>query len=510
MAEFIFRERVLRYIWGICLVFIICKPCFGNSLFFEDPEAPEEIYKRYMPMGGDFPDTLDASTERVTETFSFQLHPRDFSPLRMAYPPRNQKSTGLYKVPGEPITVELHSSPPNQSKASPYLVIGTHALGISPSGTILGEPVVASHSFELRGDLTYVNTKQASGLVYLESDVVGTDSFEVTISGAVRAPWFKVGRDTPEQWRDIIRHYPAPWAELEGELAILALPSEMIRHIDDPTPIINYYDQVVRDASTLVGLRAHAGDERDRVPDLPFRFVMDVNFYLNMVNAWSFEKGIGLNWIAFGNPFRWIDPEYYYARYTLLHELGHLYEPAYEHTALEPPGASEGFASFLAYAEQAQEGYWFLGARIEVLGLTYLCDDALFGYLPSFFWILTGLLHPVLGKEYDPHIWANNSNTMIVWKKAFMIQLVRYCSHEVIAKLYRQIRYVPEHELPASGNQQARTDFFFENLCAALEKDLTLLFRDWYVPVSEEAYQRVAAKGYKRPDWLYHERYHGL
>ena len=510
MAEFIFRERVLRYIWGICLVFITCIPCFGKSLFFEDPEGPEEIYRRYMPMGEDFPGTVDASADRVTETFSFQLHPRDFSPLRMAFPPRNQKSTGLYRVSGDPVTVELHSSTPNQSGARPYLVIGTHALGIAPSRKVLGEPVAAWHSFQFKEGLISVNTEKGSGLVYLESDVVGTDSFEVTISGAVRAPWFKLGRDTPEEWRDIIRHYPAPWAELEGELAILALPSEMVRHIDDPTPIINYYDQVVRDTSTMVGLRAHAGDERDRAPDLPFRFVMDVDFRLNMVNAWSFNKGIGLNWIAFGNPFRWIDPEYYYARFILLHELGHIYEPTYEHTRLEPPGAMEAFAGFLVYGIQSQEDYWVLGSRWRLISWKILGDDFLNGYFPSFFWILTRLLYPVFEEEFDPHIWANNDHTMEKWKQAFMMQLVRYCSHEVIAKLYRQIRYVPEHELPASGNQQARTDFFFENLCAALEKDLTLLFRDWYVPVSQEAYQRVAAKGYQRPGWLYHERYHGL
>ena len=508
MAEFVFREKVLRYIWGICLislVFITCKPCFGNSLFFEDPE---EIYKRYMPTGQAFPGTVDDSAERVTETFSFQLHPRDFSPLRMASPPRNKKSTGLYKVPGERITVELHSSIPNQSGARPYLVIGAHALDRTPSGDILGRPAVASHSLQLTEGLMHVNTEQASGLVYLESDVVGTDSFEVTISGVVRAPWFKVGRDTLEQWRDIIRHYPAPWAELEGELAILVLPSEMIRHIDDPTPIINYYDQVVRGANTLVGLRVHAGDERDRAPDLPFRFVMDIHY--DGFSAIAGKYGVFLSWDIFGSPFLWLDPEHEGARFTLFHELGHIYEPAYGRTILEPPGAREAFAQFFAYGKQAQEGYWFLGDRVEVLGLACLSNDSLLGYLPSFCWILTGLLYPVIGKEYDPLIWANSIYTMDEWKQAFMMQLVRHCSHEVIAKLYRQIRYVPEHELPASGNQQARTDFFFENLCAALEKDLTLLFRDWYVPVSEEAYQRVAAKGYQRPGWLYHERYHGL
>ena len=68
-------------------------------------------------------------------------------------------------------------------------------------------------------------------------------SADFTITGAVKAPWFKLGRDSQEHWRETLRHEPAPWADLEGDHAVLTLPSIRIRDLDDPTPIIRFYDQ---------------------------------------------------------------------------------------------------------------------------------------------------------------------------------------------------------------------------------------------------------------------------
>ncbi|MTI15225.1 hypothetical protein E1189_19720 [Sansalvadorimonas verongulae] len=106
---------------------------------------------------------------------------------------------------------------------------------------------------------------------------------------------------------------------------------------------------------------------------------------------------------------------------------------------------------------------------------------------------------------YDSRIWAENLRVMVNWKKAFMIELVSHLSDDFIQKLYRRFRHTPENLLPDKDNQQEKTDFFFETLCEVTGLDLTLFFRRWYVPVSEDAYQRVIEKGYAPPHWLYHE-----
>ena len=73
-----------------------------------------------------------------------------------------------------------------------------------------------------------------------------------------------------------------------------------------------------------------------------------------------------------------------------------------------------------------------------------------------------------------------------------MIALVTSLTTEPITRLYRQFRRLPEEMLPR--NQQAKTDYFFESLCEHSGQDLSLLFKQWQVPVSSEAYWRVSEK----------------
>ncbi|MTI11631.1 M60 family metallopeptidase, partial [Sansalvadorimonas verongulae] len=134
----------------------------------------------------------------------------------------------------------------------------------------------------------------------------------------------------------------------------------------------------------------------------------------------------------------------------------------------------------------------------------FLTDTARNGAMPSFMWLLAPIAE-YFHSGYDPRIWVENSRTMVNWKGAFMVELVNHLSDDFIPKLYHRFRHTPESLLPEKDNQQEKTDFFFEILCEVTGQDLTLFFRHWYVPVSEEAYQRVAGKGYSHPRWLYHD-----
>ncbi|MTI11710.1 hypothetical protein E1189_01170, partial [Sansalvadorimonas verongulae] len=149
-----------------------------------------------------------------------------------------------------------------------------------------------------------------------------------------------MGRDTAEQWREYIRHYPAPWAELEGKYSALVLPSAMVRNIEDPTPIINFYDQVIQRAHALTGLSDNDEDERDRAPDNLYRFTIDVQQRRRSL-ATASGYGFTLYWLAFNNPFRWLDSNDPMASDVLFHEVGHSLEPV--HFFFEPPGATEAF-----------------------------------------------------------------------------------------------------------------------------------------------------------------------
>ncbi|MTI12009.1 hypothetical protein E1189_02920 [Sansalvadorimonas verongulae] len=454
-------------------------------------------------MGIDFPGTVSRDEERVTETFSFQLNPRDLSPLRMLSPPRHQISTGLYRVPGEPVTIELRSLSLEPSGIKPKLRIGAHALDLNQYYLADQQKRVgyASDSFDLREGVLQDHDR-TSGLIYIESDKNGSDSFDITISGAVRAPWFKLGRDSAEQWREYIRDYPAPWAELEGRYSVLTLPSAMVRDLEDPTPVINFYDQLIKRAHALAGLSDNADDERDKAPDNLYRFVIDAQLSPGEYRANSHNYSVMLHWLGFHNPFRWIDSNDSIIFNTLLHEVAHKFESA--HRLFEPPGSTQVFADLFIYGDHYRKGYGFLGRRIEIAGLTIPQDDSYYGNVLSFMWLLASFIENH-GKGYYPYIWSEHPEVMVNWKKAFMVELVNHLSDAFIPELYHQFRHTPEHLLPDKDNQQEKTDFFFETLCEVTEQDLTLFFRRWSVPVSEEAYQRVVEKGYAIPYWLYRE-----
>ena len=202
----------------------------ANSLaWWQAAPAPQEPWRHQIPTGRDFPGMPLPGAERVTHSLRFALHPRSFSHLRLYSAPRNRKSTGLYRVPGEPVTVsvhalgtDLHALPIEQV---PWLVIGAH------KQMPLTEQERASGAARAMAWLHLLNEEQrdrdaASGLIYIDASTAGHQAFDITIAGAVRAPWFKLGRDSLAQWRETLRQQPAPWAELEGQHAILDLALE--------------------------------------------------------------------------------------------------------------------------------------------------------------------------------------------------------------------------------------------------------------------------------------------
>ena len=463
--------------------------------------SPEDAYRHLMPMGENFPGFPSADAERVSRTIHVCQPPRDFAPLRLSIPPMHWQSTGLYRVPGEPVTVMMHSASGNlPASERPFLRIGAHVKSLS-KGWPATRVSHASDGFRLQEGTQQQDRGVTSGLIYIQFVATGAEEVDISISGAVKAPWFKLGRDSLKQWQNDIRHYPAPWAELEGKHAILTLPSVMIRDLDDPAEVIGFYDKIVEDVNALVGLHENADDQRDRAPDLPFRFVLDSAFpHANVLATSGFP--ITLNWIGYGDPFVWLTPGDQQVRSVLLHELGHCYES--DNRLVEPPGAEEAFANLIEYGYQSREGYWFLAQRpAKVLFNNY--GDFLYSYFTilahPLFWASTYLMP----EWFDSRIWVDGGYVSWMPKNAFMIQLVIHLSHKFIADFYREFRHTPSNELPDAKDPQAKTDYFFETLCKVTQQDLTRFFENWFVPVSKEAYQRVSEKSYPIPAWLLHD-----
>ncbi|XP_072546825.1 TRPM8 channel-associated factor homolog [Salminus brasiliensis] len=90
------------------------------------------------------------------------------------------------------------------------------------------------------------------GLIYLIAPPRSTvQDIEVSIQTAVQAPYYKSGQTSVSDWVAEIRKAPAPWAELEFENIIMALPSEVIRHLDCPDKVAALWDSIMRSIADL-------------------------------------------------------------------------------------------------------------------------------------------------------------------------------------------------------------------------------------------------------------------
>lgn len=63
-----------------------------------------------------------------------------------------------------------------------------------------------------------------------------------------------VGETCETQWKAYIRHYPAPWAELAVENLILTVPSDSIRHMENPQPLLTLWNEIMVAISKLAAI----------------------------------------------------------------------------------------------------------------------------------------------------------------------------------------------------------------------------------------------------------------
>lgn len=189
--------------------------------------APEEVVAH--PAAATFPGLVPAEAKRVEREVL----------VRPAIP--GWASTGLYAAPGEVVTLRF----PAEIAGQKYRIrIGsTHCrLWNRPSWTrapdVVGEFPVNAAEVKVAspfGGLLYVIVPgQATG-----------EPFPVSIANAVPVPYFKAGETDLAEWRETIRHLPAPRAEVASDKIVLTVPAEFVRELDDPLPLLATWDRVV-------------------------------------------------------------------------------------------------------------------------------------------------------------------------------------------------------------------------------------------------------------------------
>ena len=220
---------------------------FAQAAAAEMSAPPARV--RRLAAAADFPGEPPAGAPRVTRQVTVDARVPQWH------------STGLHAAPGEVITVTV---PEDFAKRGWKVRIGCHSDSIAGLDTWRRAPEI-TRVFALDKPVTQA-ASPFGGLIYIEVPRRGgSGEASVTIAGAVRAPYFKLGQTDPAQWRAELRSLPGPWAELEGRYMTVTVPSENIRNLDAPEEVCQFWDRVQEANARLAALPSPRQD----------RFVLD-------------------------------------------------------------------------------------------------------------------------------------------------------------------------------------------------------------------------------------------
>lgn len=159
------------------------------------------------------------------------------------------QSLGLYAAPGQAVKVRVPSDWVGKGFA---VRIGAHTDELWGLREWKRAPAIARR-FSIESAET-VAANAFGGLVYLEvPESASRPGGSVTVEGAFESPLFELGKTSPEDWRARIRHLPGPWAELATDKVVITVPSSVVRELDDPVSLMEFWDRVLDACADLAG-----------------------------------------------------------------------------------------------------------------------------------------------------------------------------------------------------------------------------------------------------------------
>ncbi len=366
-------------------------------------------------------------------------------------------STGLYAPAGERITITV---PAGMADAKLAVRIGCHADHIWGRPDWKRFPVV-SRRFEV-SEPTTIAANAFGGLIYIETPGGGLTPFDVEIAGGTPSPRFILGETPVADWRDRIRHLPAPWGEIAGKSLVISLPSETLRTLDDPESLMAFWDLVMDADSDLIGA------PRERVR--PERFVCDVQISVGYMHAgYPLMTYLDMPEVI-TNKERVITKDHG-GVWGLFHEVGHNH----------------------------QLGHWTFGGTGEVtvnLFTLYAMERACHIPVAENF----DLYGEKTQQKIADHIAAGAPFDR--WKGDAFLALTMYVQLQqafgwgAFERVFAGYRDAPADELPKTDDE--KRDQWLVRFSQEVGRDLGPFFETWGVPTSDEARAKVT----DLPEWI--------
>ena len=393
------------------------------------------------PAAPTYPGIVDKSAAREAKTLSINLDVPKWH------------STGLFASAGEPVTVTL---PPGAENMKLRLRIGATTCDNTRHGEWSRAPKV-DVEIPLKVSTTTFSSP-FGGLVYVvvPDPVKGeVRTVQVIVSGACKAAWFKVGRDSQADWEKI-KTAPAPYGEIESSKVILTVPREQLLTLADPIALMKFWDDVADlDAKLTVVPATRRYAERLVSDDQLCAGWMHAGYPIMIPNVTAKEI-VNLELLkAKGD-------------WGFFHEIGHNHQ---------------------------NHDWTFDGTgEVTVNFFTLYCMEKMCGIPPR----QTRMKNEAT-RAYTE--WLKNNKPYDSWKRdpflalEMFVRLQQAYGWEIFEKLFAQYRTLPESDRPKNDLQ--KRDQWCARLSSVTGENIASIFDSWNIPISDEA--RKICSTYPKP-----------
>ena len=167
------------------------------------------------------------------------------------------QATGFYAVPGELVTVTV---PPELVGQGYHIRVNAHTDNIQQRSSWERFPYI-HRSFEITAATTQV-ANAFGGSIFIDLRGGAFDDnppeygmLEVTVSGAVRQPWFDLYQHSDADWNTTLRDQPGLYAVLVSSNHVITLPKFQVEsaNLTEPTRLMTWWHNVVGYQDWLAG-----------------------------------------------------------------------------------------------------------------------------------------------------------------------------------------------------------------------------------------------------------------
>lgn len=164
-----------------------------------------------------------------------------------------RRPTGCYLAPGSVAEVVV---PPALVGKGFSVRVGAHSWDLANKPKIVRLDRV-SLVYPIKEPVTKIANPLGGG-IYIEVPYkASADLVQVKIRNAVRSPFFSArsfDKTALEEWRNVERKHPGPWADFESDKFMMQVPTKWIYAFDDPVTLMKDWDTSMDMVSELFGL----------------------------------------------------------------------------------------------------------------------------------------------------------------------------------------------------------------------------------------------------------------